>query len=98
MIDKAIEVAGPIPTLLDSRATIRLALGDPKGALTDVEESLASRPVAVAFFHQAQVERKLGKGPAGKVSLEKAKELGLRVVELHPLERPIYQQMQNEVR
>lgn len=98
LIDKAIEIVGSKPALLDTRATIRLALGNPKEALADVEQSLAGQPSAVAFFHQSLVEHRLGQKPAARLSLEKANDLGLRPVDLLPLERPALRQLQKDMR
>ena len=93
MIEKAIEIVGPDPTLLDTRATISLLLKNPKSAAADLERAIAARPSAVRFFHRSQVEQQLGKTDAARESLAKAKALGLRVEQLHPLERDFYRQL-----
>lgn len=98
LIEKAIEVVGPDPHLLDSRATINLALGDLKSAAADLERVLASQPNALSFMHRSQLELRLGQRAAARESLTKARELGLRMQTIHPLERPGYRQLQKDLR
>jgi tetratricopeptide (TPR) repeat protein len=97
MIQKALEIAGPHPGLLDSRATIYLALGDPRHAAEDLTKAIMRRPSPGSYFRQAQVELRLGNKNAARDSFAKAGELGLKAEELHPLERPIYKQLQAEL-
>jgi tetratricopeptide (TPR) repeat protein len=97
LIQKAIEIAGPVPALLDSRATIYLALGDTHHAAEDLAKAQMRNPTPGSYFRRAQVELRLGNRKAAIESFAKAGELGLKTEELHPLERPIYRQLQAEL-
>jgi tetratricopeptide (TPR) repeat protein len=97
LIEKAIELAGSNPGLLDSRATIYLALGDARRAADDLAQALKGRPSPGSYFRQALAEARLGQRDAAQESLAKASQLGLRIEELHPLERPIFRQLQSEL-
>ena len=97
LIQKAVEIAGPNPGLLDSRGTIYLLQGDTRLAADDLARALLKRPSAGGYFRQAQVELRLGHQEAARESFAKAGALGLRTEELHPLERPIYRQLKTEL-
>jgi tetratricopeptide (TPR) repeat protein len=98
LIRRAIEIAGPNPGLLDSRATVYLSLGDLGHAADDLAKALLRRPSAGSYFRQAQVELQLGHKDAARESFARAGELGLKAEELHPLERPYYRQLQVELK
>ena len=44
LVEKAVEIAGPLPALLDSRASVYLALGKPEQALTDLQQVVGEEP------------------------------------------------------
>jgi tetratricopeptide (TPR) repeat protein len=90
LIDRAIELAGPQPSLLDTRAVIELALGQPAKALADLQAVIDMQPAADRYFHLALAHRKLGHTVEAAESLKKAEEMQLRPETLHPLERPAY--------
>lgn len=91
MIESAIERAGPLPALLDSRATVRLALGRPQEALDDVEEAIAEEPRPGRYFHKAQALEGLGRKESAAEALSEARRRGLRTKDLHPLEVGAYE-------
>jgi tetratricopeptide (TPR) repeat protein len=98
LIEKALNLVGQDASLLDSRATINLALGSPQMAATDLKVAISKRPSALNYFHQAQVASRLGQKEAARESLSKASELGLQPEDLHPLERQSFRQLQQELR
>lgn len=98
LIEKAIELVGLDPSLLDSRATINLAIGNPQLAAPDLILANEKRPSPLSYFHQAQVQLRLGQKNDARRSMEKADELGLQIENLHPLERKNYRQLQQELR
>ena len=93
LIQRAIGVAGPLPTLLDSRATVCLALSKPDRALADLKAATADASEPVFFFHLAQTYFQIGQKEAAGKALAKALELELVPQQLHPLERPAYDQL-----
>jgi tetratricopeptide (TPR) repeat protein len=54
LIQQTIELAGPMPELLDTRATVSLALRDGARAVKDLEDALALRPSATGQFRLAR--------------------------------------------
>ncbi len=99
LIEKALKLAGPNPTLLDSRAAIKLSLGDAKGAGNDLTGLLRGPQAnATYYFHKALVDSYLNENEQAQQSLSRAKELGLRLEDLHPLERIKLQRLQRELK
>lgn len=86
LIDSAIAELGPHPDLLDTRGVVRLAAGDPRGAIADLEEaSLSPSPVKLLHLALAQAENK--QALAARRSLEQAKKRGLDPLLLIPADR-----------
>jgi tetratricopeptide (TPR) repeat protein len=89
LIERAVEIAGPLPTLLDTRAVIHLAAGRVPSAIKDLEEALAESPTASGYFHLAQAHLSTNRARA-VVAFQQATERGLSEAGLHPLDRPGY--------
>lgn len=88
LIRKAITIAGPQPTFLDTEATILIASGNPKDALERIGEVLADEPSSpTAYMHQAQAFLALGRRAEAANALREAHRNNLRMNEFHPLER-----------
>jgi len=94
LIRRAIEMAGPAGTLLDSRAIVHIARRQPKHALADLAAAIADDPRATRYFHTAEAQFQLGQQAAARQSLDKAAELGLKAEMLHPLELPAFRRLQ----
>ena len=89
LVNRAIDMAGPLPDLLDTRALIYLRLGTPNHALGDLDMAIQDAPSASLYFHRALAQRVNDR--AGAVdSLAKARALKLARESLHPLEQPAY--------
>ena len=97
LVEKAIALAGPLPTLLDSRASIYLALGKPRAALTDLEQAIGMESRPNRQFHRAQAYFQLGDTKAAMQALGEARKLGLKLADLSPLERPAFQDLAAEL-
>ena len=97
LMQKAIETTGPNAVLLDSRATVHFMRKDYQHAEEDIAQSISIRPQAASYFRQALIEQKLSNRALAEAAWLKAKDLGLQVQELHPLERPLYHQLQQEL-
>lgn len=98
LIEKAIERAGPVSHLLDSRATVYMALGKPSEALADLEAAIAEDANPTSYFHKAQVHYNAGQQEAAAEALAKADDLGLTLSRLNPLERPAYEKLRAALR
>lgn len=86
LIDESIEQLGEIPDLLDTRGLVRLASGDPLGAVKDLRESVLV-PSAVKYLHLAEAELAAGNEPSSRAALVKSRELGITKQRLHRSDR-----------
>jgi len=93
MVNRALELAGPMASILDSRASVYMAAGQPEKALVDLQHALSDGLTPVRFFHQAQAYDQAGEEQAAAESIKKAVDLGLDSEMLQPLERPIYDKL-----
>ncbi|MBY0523237.1 MAG: tetratricopeptide repeat protein [Gemmataceae bacterium] len=93
---RGMELAGPAPFLLDTRAMCHLALGKGELAVGDLEEAVAIQPTAVRYFHLAQAHRAVRNRTASVAAYQKAKNLGLTAQLLHPLERNEFEKLKAE--
>ena len=99
LINSAIEIAGPVAPMLDSRATVYMTLGKPDKALTDLEKAILEKDTPVRLFHQARAYLQHGRQTGtATASLEKALENGLTPKMLEPLERKHYHRLMKELR
>ena len=77
LVEKAIEIAGPLPALLDSRASVYLALGQPQRALSDLQQVVGEDPrpnrqfhLALAYFRRARKGRRASPRRGTKAGLD----------------------------
>jgi tetratricopeptide (TPR) repeat protein len=97
-VNRAIALDGPSPSFLDTRAVVSLALGRSQDAIKDLEEALATAPnTPVSYLHLAQARLMAGDRAAAAEALKAAKDTGLQLDTLHPLERPVYLQLEGEL-
>ena len=96
-VELAIEQAGPMGMLLDTRATVELAHQQPAAAERSAQAAIAESPSADFYFHLAQAQFALGKREQATISLRTAFKRGLHVNSLHPLEQPAYEKLQSEL-
>jgi tetratricopeptide (TPR) repeat protein len=94
LANRAIEVAGPVAEMLDSRASVYIALKQPDKALADAENALAEAVRPKRLFHLAQAQHLKGNDAAAADAIRRANQLGLTSAALHPLERPSYKELQ----
>jgi tetratricopeptide (TPR) repeat protein len=97
MINRAIEVVGPHPPLLDTRAVVHIARHDPKSAINDLENAIGSQPEAAMYFHLARAHQADNNPDAARVALKKAEDMGLTPAEIDSLERDAYTQLKNHL-
>ena len=93
LIDEAIALRGPYPSLLDTRAMIRIAAGDYHEALRDLEAASGADPRPVFQYHLALSYHKLGNAASRTAALAEAKKRGLTAANLHPLEWEEYRKL-----
>jgi tetratricopeptide (TPR) repeat protein len=97
LIDRAMELQGPNPDCLDTRAVIYLALGREDKAIADLNEALADGSNATWYYHLAIAYIAAKNSSAATNALSQAKKLGLEVNMLHPLERSTCQTILDSV-
>jgi tetratricopeptide (TPR) repeat protein len=90
LIQKAIDLAGPQIVLLDTRANVELAMGQPEKALADMQTVIDAQPAANRYFHLALAQHKMGRDADAAETLKKAEPMQLGPDSLHPLERTAY--------
>ena len=93
LVEKVIEIAGPLPALLDSRASVYLAQGKPREALSDLQQVVGEDPRPNRQFHLALAYFQVGQEKAAAQALADGRKLGLTPDKLHPLERPDYRDL-----
>jgi tetratricopeptide (TPR) repeat protein len=93
LVERAIELSGPRDFLLDTRATVRLALGQTDLALRDLEEAIADSPTPAKYFHLAQLHLERNDRPAADAAYRQGLAAGLHADALHPLERTAFDEL-----
>ncbi|MBN1394472.1 MAG: tetratricopeptide repeat protein [Pirellulales bacterium] len=93
LVNKAIEIAGPLGAMLDSRASVYMALDEPEKAVDDITAAVNDSETPVRLFHQAQAYKRAGRLEDAKIAWEKALEKGLTSDMLQPLEVPLFEEM-----
>src|SRR5262249_37829657 len=92
-INRAIDGAGPSPSLLDTRAVVYVYQSRSEPAIKDLEEALATGHQPGVYFHLAQALELARKHSAAGEALRQARRLNLRPSSLHPVERRPYQRL-----
>jgi tetratricopeptide (TPR) repeat protein len=87
MINRALDLMGPQPALLDTRAVVQIKLGRADLAVVDLERVTTEAPTALRWFHLACAYQQVHNPDAARRAFQRARELGLENPQLHPLER-----------
>jgi tetratricopeptide (TPR) repeat protein len=100
--NRAIELVGPRPVLLDSRGVIHLCLKQTREAINDLENSVKISRTPVVLFHLAQAYFQANEKVKSKQFLSEAKAMGLNqnrigAGTLQWLELPAYQKLTIEL-
>jgi cellulose synthase operon protein C len=94
LINKAIEITGPLASMLDTRTCVYIAQGNVEKALNDIEEAVADAATPVRLFHQAQA-LDLGKQKyAASSAMQQALKAGLTKEMLQAPEFPAFENLQ----
>jgi tetratricopeptide (TPR) repeat protein len=93
LVNQALEIAGPIGAILDSRAIVYIAMHESGKAMEDLQSAMADGETPVGLFHRAQACALAGRGSESKNALAAALKKGLTPKMLHPLERPVLEKM-----
>jgi tetratricopeptide (TPR) repeat protein len=94
LVDRAIDIAGPNPTLLDTRAVVlmQLSQGDKAGEV--LREAVSSDPdKPIYYFHLARALQMTNSPSEARKALEQSKVLGLMEESVDYLEREAYHKL-----
>ena len=97
LIERAIELSGETPDLLDTRALVYAATNRVDLATRDLEEAVAVSPTADKYLHLARTYSMAARRGDAERSLREAKTRGLVMESLHPLEQQLYRQLLGEL-
>lgn len=99
LMTKAIDLAGPMAELLDTRAMIHLALHQPEAALKDLGDAIDQQQNNPTYYlHQSMAHLLAKDRGSALASLQKAKDSKLDPDTLHPLEKQQYMRLLADLR
>jgi tetratricopeptide (TPR) repeat protein len=98
LANSTIELSGPLPQLLDTRACAYLLTGQTALAIADLRNALSEattggQGTATMQFHLAQALQRSGEKTAAQAALAQAQADGLEQKKLHPLEQVAFRQI-----
>jgi tetratricopeptide (TPR) repeat protein len=97
LAELALEIEGPQPALLDTRALALMANGRPVAAIADLEDAAVptlERPTLASIrFHLAHAYLLNGQHPQAIKAVREAREAGLEEADLHPLEVATFREL-----
>jgi predicted Zn-dependent protease len=109
LVNRAMNLVGREPSLLDTRGVIFLALGQHSNALNDLQEAAREKPTASVIFHlaraylalQNRVQARAELHRAQNTALQEAPRRGLSELDLsaflHPLEHETYNEVKKDL-
>lgn len=97
LMRQAVDILGPIPDILDTRATIWLGRGEYQAAVDDMELAVTESPTASKYFHKAQAHMGLGQKGEALAAWEKAERLGLDRDSVGWLEQEEYDKLASQI-
>jgi cellulose synthase operon protein C len=97
LVGRAIALAGPRTSLLDSRALVELAADQPSAALGDLETAVSDGAAPLHLFHLARVRMMNGELDGARSSLKKAIERGLTEESFNSLEASSFQELKAQL-
>jgi len=98
LVDRAIDLAGPNPALLDTRAVVLMQLNEAGKALNDLRDSLTYEPdKPTRYFHLARAYQMALLPAEARKALARSATLGLKAESVDPLEREIYRKFLQEM-
>jgi len=98
LVDRAIEIQGPIPSLLDTRAVVLIRAGQPGKAIQDLREVQTRDPGnPTAALHLGWAYQKSGQVDEARTAFQKARELGWKLANRDPLERAFMEKLQRDL-
>ena len=98
LIDRAIEVVGENPSLVDTRAVARIKSGQVDRAVKELLAIRKQAPQNPSFaLHLAWAYHAQGQSDQARTELQEAKKLGLKPMTLNPIELAVFQRLRKEL-
>jgi tetratricopeptide (TPR) repeat protein len=97
LIQAAIDLAGPVPQLLDTQATILTVAGENQKAVEVLQAAIEETDTSVMQFHLAVAYWKMENRSAAVFHFKKALESGLVEDDLHDLEKNDFQALFTQI-
>jgi tetratricopeptide (TPR) repeat protein len=97
--ERAVELSGQNPGMLDTRAVAAVASGQSIAidrAIQDLELMATESSKATTYFHLAQAYTHMNRRRDAVIAWQRAITLGLTADLLHPLERPTFEQLRKD--
>lgn len=99
LINQAMQIAGQKPELVDTKGLVLLEQGELQDAVEAFQEALSLSPGDAGFrFHLALAYRQQGKLDEARQALKRARNLGLAVDLLSPMERSQLSKLEEAIR
>jgi predicted Zn-dependent protease len=93
LVNQAIEIAGPLGPMLDSRGTVYIAMNNSEKAIEDLTASVNDQDAPPRLFHLAQAYALAGDNAKARTTMDKALKKGLTKESLQPLEWPALEKL-----
>jgi tetratricopeptide (TPR) repeat protein len=97
LISRAVDIAGPVPDVLDSRATVYIAMEQPEQALADLDAAIADEATALRLFRRARAYLLAGRKTEAAEAWQAAEQKNLKRSLLDPPERPFYDKLRADL-
>ncbi|GIW91307.1 MAG: hypothetical protein KatS3mg109_1739 [Pirellulaceae bacterium] len=93
-INRAIDLVGPQPNLMDTLGLVQMALGRLDQAELSLNEAIAQSRLPAYLLHLAEVQRRSGKTQEAVRTFQEALRLGLRSQPMHLTDQQMYRNLE----
>ncbi len=93
-INRAIDLVGPQPNLMDTLGLVQMALGRLEQAELSIQEAIAQSRQPAYLLHLAEVQRRAGKHSEAVKTFHEALRLGLRSQPMHLADQQMYRNLE----
>ena len=97
LVREAVEILGPSPDILDTRAVVFIANKQFDDAIEDLELSVTDNPTAAKYFHKAVAHLGAGQNNDALVAWKEALKLGLTKDSIGRIERKRFDEVKSRI-
>jgi len=98
LLTRAIELAGPMPELLDTRALLQINLSEPSKAVSDLEQAIDQVPNNANFlFHLAVAWMRLDQTQKARDAMQRAEAAGFNLQSVTPQEQKLFRELDSNL-